>query len=225
MDVRGRLMKCQSSHRNRIADWLCESRCSAEAGESRLEGWIHHSHKTIQLRQQINHVERTQWSWTESFVSFGFGFCFCFLLFVFGLVFSSIFGPVTDLWWVLWQEKKCARSRLQAAEVLFYFYFLFFGLSSAFRLGLFVVVIWEVFRMSLIWRLHDCIKSPASTGRLQSGRTPADAFTDKLNFVFADTLLYRRTVEPPPLERSSQHRRVSRFRAFATCRRFRMAQK
>lgn len=36
MDVHGGLMKCQSSHRNRIADWLCESRCSSWSDEDPL---------------------------------------------------------------------------------------------------------------------------------------------------------------------------------------------
>lgn len=111
-------------------------------------GWVHS--KTIQLSQQINHVERTQWSWTRALFFF-------LILFYFFLVFQSCDRSLVGS--VAAGGKKCAR--LQAPEILFFFlaFSIFLEVPSvAFGFGSFVVVIWEVFRMSLIWRLHDCIK-------------------------------------------------------------------
>lgn len=80
-------------------------------------------------------------------------FVFFLILFYFFLVFQSCDRSLVGS--VAAGGKKC--TRLQAPEILFcFFFFLAFWifflevLSVAFGFGSFVVVIWEVFRMSLI---------------------------------------------------------------------------
>lgn len=127
---------------------------------------------------------------------------------------------MTDLWWVLWQqeEKNAHGYRLLRFCFVFFFFSLldFFFRSSlcGFRI--------RVFRSSYLGsfsnvanlttaRLHQEDARRSSRGRPQSGRTPADAFTDKLNFVFADTL----PAAPRIAERS-----IAGIHVFETCRRF-----
>lgn len=170
-------------------------------------GWVHS--KTIQLSQQINHVERTQWSWTRALFFF-----FDFILFYFFFGFS-------ELWQISGGFCGSRRKKMHTAtgswdSVLFFFSLLDFFRSSlcGFRI--------RVFRSSYLGsfsnvanlttaRLHQEDARRSSRGRPQSGRTPADAFTDKLNFVFADTL----PAAPRIAERS-----IAGIHVFETCRRF-----